>query len=132
MGLYNYRSHTRNPHELSDSKCTFVFYMHFSVMPTSVSTYPEWPHSQCIGLHCAIREAQGVLPMRVGGATCNWTILSPISDAIVHGWLWSTATRSCSRPTYWKGASSRKYKKTLHRVSLSALNFTVKLRAERH
>ena len=47
----------------------------------------------CMGftdLHCA-RGAQEVLPMRVGGT--GQSIESTVSDPIVRGWLWSTATR---------------------------------------
>ena len=43
-------------------------------------------------LHIAIRGAQGVLPMRVGGAIGQLDLLS--LDAIVRSWLLSTATRS--------------------------------------
>ena len=37
------------------------------------------------------REGKGELPMRVVGA--NHSIGSTVSDAIVRGWLWLTATR---------------------------------------
>ena len=68
--------------------------------------YPEWPHRQCVGLaypwtrvrapvaaaslticrpcsHRAIRGAQGVLPMRMGGATGQLDLpsLTPLSIA---------------------------------------------------
>ena len=68
--------------------------------------YPEWPHRHCVGLaypqmsvrapvaaaslaicrprlHRAIRGAQGVLPMRVGGATrqLDQPSLTPLSVA---------------------------------------------------
>ena len=44
-------------------------------------------------LHCAIRLAQGVLPCVRWG--CDQSIGSTVSDAIIHSWFWSTATRSC-------------------------------------
>ena len=67
--------------------------------------HPEWPHRQgschafcgctfesrrgCADLYYA-RGAQGVLLMRVGGATSQ---LDLVSDAVVRSLLWLTATR---------------------------------------
>ena len=45
---------------------------------------------RCTDLYYA-RGAQGVLPMRVEGASSQ---LDLVSDAIVRSWLWLTATRS--------------------------------------
>ena len=47
--------------------------------------------AECTDLYYA-PGAQGVLPMRVGGATSQ--LESTVSDAIVRSWLWLTATRS--------------------------------------
>ena len=46
--------------------------------------------AECTDLYYA-RGAQGVLPMRVGGATIQ---LDTVSDAIVRSCFWLTATRS--------------------------------------
>ena len=82
-----------------------------------IGLYPEWPHRQCVGLAfrrshdrgslsavslvicsparievCNTCSSGGTALCRVGG--CDQSIGSTVSDAIVHSWLWLTATRS--------------------------------------
>ena len=77
--------------------------------------YPEWPHRQCVGLairrshvrgslgavslvicrqHSTVQyvELWGYYPVYGGGY--DQSIGSTVCDAIVHSWLWSTASRS--------------------------------------
>ena len=53
------------------------------------------PGRGCTDLYCAL-GTHGVLLMREGVRTMASEMVGyTISDAIVHSWLWSIATRSC-------------------------------------
>ena len=85
---------------------TFISEAMLRVTDQVVYLYPEWPHRPggclaCCG--CTFDSAEVhwfILCTRRWGGTaregggCDQSIGSIVSDAIVHSWLWLTATRS--------------------------------------